>query len=98
MNSFSYYRITSVHSFKYYILSTFLCHKAGTLQDTIIILFGVAMLLALRWPLLHQIFASIFAQCTFARAKAMRAPSMQTDRLMTSSRGQASTSRLTRPK
>ena len=36
--------------------STFLRHKASTLQDTFIILFGVAMLLALRWPLLHQLF------------------------------------------
>ena len=56
MNSFSYYRITRVHSLKYYILSTFLRHKAGTLQDTVIILFGVAMLLALWWPLLYQLF------------------------------------------
>ena len=33
-----------------------------------------------------------------AQAKALHAPSMQTDRFMTSSRGQAFTSRLTRPK
>ena len=46
-----------VHSFKYYILSTFLCHKAGTLQDIIIILLRVAMLLALRRPLRHQLLS-----------------------------------------
>ena len=49
----SYYSITCVDSFEYYILSTFLRHKASPLQDTVIILFGVAMLLALRRPLLH---------------------------------------------
>ena len=32
MNKFSYYRITRASSFKYYILSTFLYHKASTLQ------------------------------------------------------------------
>ena len=56
MNSFHITGSHEVHSFKYYILSTFLRHKASTLQDTVIILFGVAMLLALRRPLLHQLF------------------------------------------
>ncbi len=42
--------------------------------------------------------ASIFAHHILQRAKAMQAPSMQTDRLTTSSRGQASITRFTRPK
>ena len=42
--------------------------------------------------------ASIFAHYTLTRVKAIRAPSMQIDRFMASSRGQASTSRFTSPK
>ena len=38
------------------MFSTFLRHKAGTLQDTVIIHFGVAMRLAFRRPLLHQLY------------------------------------------
>ena len=60
--------------------------------------FRGAMLLALRRPFLISFTVSSLAHCTFTRAKARRAPSMQTDRLTTSSRGQASTSHLTRPK
>ena len=96
MTTFSYHGITQASSFKYYIFRTLVRYKTGTLQDTLIIHLGVAMLLALRRPFLHQLHG--VAQCTFARAKTRRAPSMQTDRLMTSSHGQASTSRVTRPK
>ena len=44
-----------MHSLKDYILRTLLRHKAGALEDTTIILFGVAMLLALWRPLYHQL-------------------------------------------
>ena len=47
--------ITRASSFKNYILRTLVRHKTGTLQDTLIIHFRVAMLLALRRPLLHQL-------------------------------------------
>src|SRR3954464_6996197 len=57
MNKFSAYRITRASSLKYYIFGTFIHHKAGTLQDALIIHFRVAMLLALRWPILHQLLS-----------------------------------------
>ena len=44
-----------MYSFKDYILGTLLRHKARALQDIIIILLGVAMLLALRRPFGHQL-------------------------------------------
>ena len=46
-----------MYSFKDYILGTLLRHKAGALQDTVIIISGPAVLLALRWPLGHQLFS-----------------------------------------
>ena len=55
MNKFSYHRITRASSFKYYIFRTLVRYKTGTLQDTLIIYLGVAMLLALRRPLIHQL-------------------------------------------
>ena len=45
-----------MHSLKDYILHTLLRHKAGALQDTIIVIFGPAVLLALWWPFGHQLF------------------------------------------
>ena len=56
MNKFSAYRITNASLLKNYIFGAFIRYKASTLQDTVIILFGMAMLLALRRPLLHQLF------------------------------------------
>ena len=44
-----------MYSWEYYILSTLLHHKAGSLQDTFKIQFGPAVLLALRWPFGHQL-------------------------------------------
>ena len=72
-------------SWEYSILRTLLRHKAGSLQDTVIIQLGLAVLFSFGRSFGHQLSASIFPQCTFARAKAIRAPSIQTDRLMTSS-------------
>ena len=54
MNKFSAHRIKRTSSLKYYIFGTFVRHKAGALQDSLIIHLGVAMLLALRWPVLHK--------------------------------------------
>ena len=42
-------------SWEYDILGTLLRHKAGSLQDTVKIQFGSAVLLSLRWPLGHQL-------------------------------------------
>ena len=42
-------------SWEYDILGTLLRHKAGSLQDTVEIQLGSTMLLALRWPLGHQL-------------------------------------------
>ena len=70
-------------SWEYDILRTLLRRMAGHPQDAIKIVLGSTMLLALGGPSAINFLASIFAQCTFARAKAMRAPSMQTDRFIT---------------
>ena len=55
MNKFSYYMITRASLLKYYIFRTLVRYKTGTLQDTLIINFGGAMLLALRWSFLDQL-------------------------------------------
>ena len=98
MNKFSMYRITNASLLKNYIFGAFIRYKAGTLQDALIIHFWDAMLLARRWPVLHKLLSIQLAQCSLAWARALRAPSMQAERLMTSTQGHASTSRCTRPK
>src|SRR3954465_12459194 len=55
MNKFSAHRTTRASSFKNYILGTFIRHKAGTLQNILIIVLGFAMLLPRRWPVLHKL-------------------------------------------
>ena len=55
MNKFSYHRITRANSFKYYIFRTLVRYETSTLQDTLIVHLGVAMLLALRRPFLNQL-------------------------------------------
>ena len=55
MNKFSYHRITRASSFKYYIFCTLIRYKTGTLQETLIVHLGMAMLLALRRSLLDQL-------------------------------------------
>ena len=42
-------------SFKYYILRTLIRDKTGTRQNTLVVHLGVAVLLALRRPLLDQL-------------------------------------------
>src|SRR3954470_10442361 len=69
MNKFSAYMITRASLLKYYILGTFIRHKAGTLQDALIIHLGVAMLLALRWPVLHQLLSIHLAPMYFSTGK-----------------------------
>ena len=44
-----------MYSWEYDILGTLLRHKAGSLQDTVKVQFGSAVLLALRRPLGHQL-------------------------------------------
>ena len=98
MNKFSAHMTKRASLLKNYIPGTFIRHKAGTLQNVLIIILGLAMLFPRRWPVLHKLLSIQLAQCTLARARALREPSMQTERLMTSSLGQASTSRRTSPK
>ena len=69
MNKFSAYRITNASLLKYYIFGAFIRYKAGTLQDALIIHFGPAMLLPLRWPLCHQILSIQFALVHFSTGK-----------------------------
>ena len=42
-------------SFKYYILQTLIREKTGARQNTLVLHLGVAVLPALRWPLLDQL-------------------------------------------
>ena len=69
MNKFSAHRIKRTSSLKYYIFGTFVRHKAGALQDALIIHLGVAMLLALRWPVLHQLLSIHLAPVYFNTSK-----------------------------
>ena len=54
---------------KNYIPSTFICHKAGTLQDALIIHLGLAMLLPLRWPICHHLHSIHLAPMYFNMGK-----------------------------
>ena len=47
--------MTEVNSFKNYVFGTFIGHEASTLHNTIVILLGDAMRLALWQPILHQL-------------------------------------------
>src|SRR4051812_10434694 len=69
MNKFSAYRITNASLLKYYIFGAFIRHKAGTLQDALIICFRVAMLLALRRPILQQLLSIHLAPVYFNTRK-----------------------------
>ena len=69
MNKFSAHRITRASLLKNYILGTFIRHKAGTLQDTLIIHLGPAMLLSLRWPICHQLLSIQLALVYFRMGK-----------------------------
>ena len=69
MNKFSAHRITNASLLKNYIFGAFIRYKAGTLQDALIIHLGVAMLLALRWPILHQLLSIHLAPVYFNTGK-----------------------------
>ena len=70
MNKFSAYRITNVSLFKNYIFGAFTHYKAGALHDALIVHFGLAMLLALRWPICHQLLSIHLAPVYFNTGKA----------------------------
>src|SRR3954468_14458022 len=55
MNKFSAHRLTRASLLQNYIHGTFICHKAGTLQNVLIIVLGLAMLFPRRWPVLHKL-------------------------------------------
>ena len=69
MNKFSAHRITRASLLKNYILGTLIRHKAGTLQDALIIQLGLAMLLPLRWPICHQLLSIRLASVHFNMGK-----------------------------
>ena len=46
---------TSKFLLKNYIPGTFIRHKAGTLQNILIIILGLALLVPWRWPVLHKL-------------------------------------------
>ena len=98
MNKFSAHRIKRTSSLKYYIFGTFVRHKEGALQDTLIICFWDAMLLARRRPILHQLLRIHLAPVHFSTGKRPTGTFDADERLITSSHGQASTSCLTSPK
>ena len=87
-----------MYSFKDYILRTLLHHNAGSLQDIAEISLGRAVLLARGRSLGRDRDGVHLRPLHLDWAKAIRAPSMQTGRLMASSRGQALTRRFTSPK
>src|SRR3954464_13851829 len=55
MNKFSAHRTIRASLLENYIPGTFIRHKAGTLQNVLIIILGLAMLFPRRWPLLHKL-------------------------------------------
>ena len=98
MNKFSAHRITRASFLKNYILGTLIRHKAGTLQDALIIHLGLAMLLALRWPICHQLHSIHLAPVHFNTGKGPTGAFDAYGALDDFKRGQASASRLTSPK
>ena len=75
----------------------FIRHKAGTLQNALIIQLGLAMLFARRWPILHKLLSIQLAPVHLSTGKGPTG-TFNAERLMTSSIGQAPTSRHTSPK
>src|SRR3954465_9711196 len=57
MNKFSAHRTKRASLLKNYIPGTFIRHKADTLQNTLIIHLGLAMLFPRRWPVLHKLLS-----------------------------------------
>ena len=57
MNKFSAHMTKRASLLKNYIPGTFIRHKAGTLQNTLIIHLGLAMLFPRRWPVLHKLLS-----------------------------------------
>src|SRR3954471_20966454 len=57
MNNFSAHRTIRASLLKNYIPSTFIRHKAGTLQNVLIIILGLAMLFPRWWPVLHKLLS-----------------------------------------
>src|SRR3954468_8234946 len=57
MNKFSAHRTIRANSLKNYILGTFIRHKAGTLQNVLIIILGLVMLVPRWWPVLHKLLS-----------------------------------------
>ena len=69
MNKFSAHRINTSEFTQKLHPWYFIRHKAGTLQDALIIHFGPAMLLPLRWPICHQLLSIRLASVHFSAGK-----------------------------
>ena len=69
MNKFSAYRITNASLLKNYIFGAFIRYKAGTLQDALITHFGLAMLLARWWSVLHKLLTVQLSPVHFSTGK-----------------------------
>src|SRR4051812_12302219 len=69
MNKFSAHRTKRASLLKNYIFGTFMRHKAGTLQNALIIHPGLAMLFARRWPVLHKLLSIQLAPVHFRTGK-----------------------------
>src|SRR3954469_7723920 len=98
MNKFSVHRTIRASLLKNYILGTFIRHKAGTLQNVLIIVLGFAMLFPRRWPVLHKLLTVQLAPVHLSAGKGPTGTFNANGALMTSSLGQVSTSRRTSPK
>ena len=57
MNKASAYRITNARLLKNYIFGALIRYTAGTLQNILIIILGLAMLFPRRWPVLHKLLS-----------------------------------------
>ena len=90
--------MTEVNSFKNGVLGTLIGHETSTLHNAIIVHLGMAMRLALRRPVLHQLLCIQLAPMHLDAGKGPAGTLDADGRLITSSRGQASTIRLIRPK
>ena len=100
MTCFHKYKVweAQIHSFKSYVLRTLALYNAGSFKDVVEIPLLCMVLLACGRSLGWKIGGIHLRPLHFDTGEGHPAPSMQTDSSITSSRGQASTSRFTSPK
>src|SRR3954468_3541530 len=74
MNKFSAHKIKRASLLKNYIPGTFIRHKAGTLQNALIIHLGLAMLFPRWWPVLHKLLSIQLAPVHLSTGKGPTGP------------------------